>query len=104
MEESVQQSIVNCSLETEIENLLAAVILCKDIGHLVTRLECAITDGKDSIREISARKRLKEIYLKCQETYTALSKIDELENEMDRATVLYEQFMDEDDMEEAEVA
>ena len=30
--------------------------------------------------------------------------MDELENEMDRVTGLYEQLMDEDDMEEAEVA
>ena len=49
IEESAQQSIVNCTLETEIENLFAAVILYKDIGHLFTGLECAITDGKDSV-------------------------------------------------------
>ena len=102
--ESAQQSIVNCTLETEIENLLAADTLYKGIGHLVTGLECAIADGKDSVREIRARKRQKDNYLKCQERYTALSKVDELEYEMDRATGLYEQLMDEGDMEEAEVA
>jgi len=42
-----------------------------------------------------SQKRQKKIYLKCQESYTALSNMDELENEID--------IIDENDMEESEV-
>jgi len=44
------------------------------------------------------------MYLKCQERYAALSNMDELENEIDREPEMYEQLIDKNDMEEAEIA